>query len=56
MRREHIAFRDALRADRDLFDRYLALKRGLADSGIDRTAYTEAKAPFIRSVLAAVVR
>ncbi|MGE5095643.1 MAG: GrpB family protein [Betaproteobacteria bacterium] len=54
--RDHVAFRDALRADRRAFDEYLALKRRLAASGMGRAAYTEAKAPFIRRVLSGVVR
>lgn len=47
----HIAFRDALRGDRDLRDHYGVLKRELADrcSG-DRAAYTDGKAEFIESV------
>lgn len=50
--REHLAFRDALRENRQLFGEYLALKRGLALTlAHDRKAYTNAKAPFIRGVL-----
>lgn len=47
---EHLAFRDALRADTDLRLRYAALKRSLAE-GLDKVAYTEAKGPFIQDVL-----
>lgn len=51
--RDHLRFRDALRADPALCARYAALKRDLAirHAG-DKSAYTEAKAPFIRAVLA----
>jgi GrpB-like predicted nucleotidyltransferase (UPF0157 family) len=50
--REHLAFRDALRADADLRERYQALKLRLAEEfAEDKPAYTEAKAPFIRSFL-----
>lgn len=51
---DHLAFRDALRADPRLRDEYHALKVRLADRyGADRGAYTDAKAPFIRGVVAA---
>jgi GrpB-like predicted nucleotidyltransferase (UPF0157 family) len=44
-------FRDLLREDQGLADQYVALKRRLAARfREDREAYTEAKAPFIRSV------
>jgi GrpB-like predicted nucleotidyltransferase (UPF0157 family) len=50
--RRHLAFRDALRADRDLRDRYAALKRSLAYSyKDDRKSYTQAKSAFINSIL-----
>lgn len=50
--REHLAFRDALRADPTLRDRYAALKTELAVCfARDKVAYTDAKAPFIRSVV-----
>ncbi len=42
--REHLAFRDALRT------RYAALKAELVARGLDKAAYTAAKAPFIRSL------
>jgi GrpB-like predicted nucleotidyltransferase (UPF0157 family) len=48
----HLDFRDALRADSTLRDRYAALKRSLADQHPhDRAAYTEAKSAFITAVL-----
>ena len=50
--RDHIAFRDVLRTNREVFAAYLSLKQDLAQSlKMDRAAYTEAKAPFIRAVL-----
>jgi GrpB-like predicted nucleotidyltransferase (UPF0157 family) len=50
--REQIAFRDALRRDGRLAQRYADLKRELAGRhGHDREAYTEGKAQFIASVL-----
>jgi uncharacterized protein len=50
--RRHLAFRDALRADYDLRDRYAALKRSLADAYKgDRNAYTQAKTDFITSIV-----
>jgi GrpB-like predicted nucleotidyltransferase (UPF0157 family) len=53
----HLQFRDALRADAALAARYAALKLALAQRhGDDREAYTEAKGPFIRAVLAAFRR
>ena len=53
--REHLRFRDALRTDDALRDRYQALKRDLAARHVhDKAAYTDAKAPFIRAVLDAV--
>jgi GrpB-like predicted nucleotidyltransferase (UPF0157 family) len=54
--RDHLAVRDVLRTDRRTFEDYLALKRGLAESGLDRGGYTDAKAPFIQAVLATVRR
>jgi GrpB-like predicted nucleotidyltransferase (UPF0157 family) len=51
--REHLAFRDALRADPMLRERYSSLKRALAARHVtDKAAYTEGKAPFIAAVLA----
>jgi GrpB-like predicted nucleotidyltransferase (UPF0157 family) len=52
----HLAFRDALRADRGLADSYGDLKRTLAAArlGHDRSAYTEAKSAFIEQALAAL--
>lgn len=50
--RIHLAFRDALRADPALAQRYAALKRQLAaQHAKDREAYTDAKAPFIAAVM-----
>jgi GrpB-like predicted nucleotidyltransferase (UPF0157 family)/ribosomal protein S18 acetylase RimI-like enzyme len=52
--RSHVLFRDRLRADPGLAAGYESLKRRLArEMGDDRLAYTDAKAPFIRSVLEA---
>ncbi len=52
---EHVAFRDALRGDAALRDRYQALKLQLAaDFAADKAAYSTAKGPFIQSVLAAL--
>ena len=55
--REHLAFRDALRANADLRKRYDELKRKLAQqhSG-DRRAYSAAKTDFVREVLASASR
>jgi GrpB-like predicted nucleotidyltransferase (UPF0157 family) len=50
--REHLAFRDKLRSDPELRNRYAALKRELAERyPDDRFTYTAAKAPFIRAAL-----
>lgn len=55
--REHLAFRDALRVDEVLRDRYRALKRRLAGRlGADREAYTEAKSAFVIAAVAAAPR
>ncbi|HEX4467719.1 MAG TPA: GNAT family N-acetyltransferase [Solirubrobacteraceae bacterium] len=52
-----LAFRDALRADDALAREYEQLKLTLAGRHADdREAYTQAKAPFIERVLAAVAR
>ncbi len=49
---DRIAFRDRLRANRELAEEYEQLKRHLADKyPDDREAYTEAKASFIEKVL-----
>jgi GrpB-like predicted nucleotidyltransferase (UPF0157 family) len=49
---EQVFFRDALRADSALAQRYAALKRSLAARyADDREAYTAAKGNFIRAVL-----
>jgi GrpB-like predicted nucleotidyltransferase (UPF0157 family) len=50
--RRHLAFRDALRADNGLRDRYAALKGSLAETHRnDRRSYTEAKSAFITSIV-----
>ena len=50
---QHLHFRDALREEPLLREQYATLKRGLAIThAADKAAYTEAKAPFIRQVLA----
>jgi GrpB-like predicted nucleotidyltransferase (UPF0157 family) len=52
---QRLAFRDALRKSADLAAEYQALKRRLANEHAqDREAYTEAKSPFIHSVLSSV--
>jgi GrpB-like predicted nucleotidyltransferase (UPF0157 family) len=49
---QQLAFRDALRADASPREEYASLKRRLAQAHAnDVAAYTDAKAPFIRSVL-----
>jgi GrpB-like predicted nucleotidyltransferase (UPF0157 family) len=49
----HLAFRDALRADASLAQRYWRLKQQLsARHRDDRAAYAEAKGDFIRAALA----
>lgn len=49
---EKLAFRDALRADAALAAAYAAEKRRVADAvAWDKTAYSDAKGPFIASVL-----
>ncbi|WP_425388655.1 GrpB family protein [Amycolatopsis jejuensis] len=49
---DQLTFRDALRSDARLAQRYADLKRRLAQqSGHDREAYTEGKADFVASVL-----
>lgn len=50
---EHMTFRDALRNDAALRSQYQALKLRLAEEFLnDKAGYTEAKAPFIQSVIA----
>jgi GrpB-like predicted nucleotidyltransferase (UPF0157 family) len=50
--RRHLAFRDALRADAVLRDRYAALKRSLVTQHpYDMKAYTEGKTAFIMATL-----
>jgi len=49
---EQLAFRDALRVDSELVQRYAELKQQLAAAHVDdREAYTAAKTDFVRSVL-----
>ncbi len=49
---EQLAFRDALRGDSGLVQRYAALKQQLAaEHGDDREVYTAAKTGFVRTVL-----
>ena len=49
---EQLAFRDALRADRELVESYAALKRTLAaQHANDREAYSAAKSDFVHAVL-----
>jgi GrpB-like predicted nucleotidyltransferase (UPF0157 family)/pimeloyl-ACP methyl ester carboxylesterase len=51
--RDHIAFRDRLRADADLRARYTQLKERLAmEHRRDRDAYTDAKTEFVTTALA----
>jgi GrpB-like predicted nucleotidyltransferase (UPF0157 family) len=51
--RDRLAFRDALRRDAALARRYAELKTDLAMRHVsDREAYTEAKAEFVRAVVA----
>jgi GrpB-like predicted nucleotidyltransferase (UPF0157 family) len=48
----HVAFRDALRSDPALAERYAELKRALARRvGGDRDQYSEGKSEFVESVL-----
>lgn len=55
--RDQLTFRDALRADSELCDRYAALKLRLANAHAqDKAACTAAKVPFISSVLDSVRR
>jgi GrpB-like predicted nucleotidyltransferase (UPF0157 family) len=51
--REHLRFRDALRADGRLAAEYGRLKRSLAARfGCDRDGYCQAKTGFVRAILA----
>lgn len=51
--RDHLAFRDRLRTDDELRDRYAALKRELAARyPLDREAYIAGKESFVKEVLA----
>ena len=52
---ERIVFRDALRQDAELAAEYATLKKALAlDDKFDREAYTDAKGPFIQTVLSRI--
>ena len=51
----HLAFRDHLRAHPESAVAYYTLKRELA-MRVSKEAYTEAKSPFIESVLASAIR
>jgi len=52
---DHLAFREALRADSELASEYQRVKLELAARfGFDREGYTDAKGPFIQAVLARV--
>jgi GrpB-like predicted nucleotidyltransferase (UPF0157 family) len=52
--RDHLAFRDILRARPEVAEAYARLKTGLAEQfPEDRLAYTAAKGEFVASVLAA---
>jgi GrpB-like predicted nucleotidyltransferase (UPF0157 family) len=54
--REHLAFRDGLRAQPELRDAYAALKQQLAQKyPYDREAYIGGKTEFVRSVVDAAV-
>ena len=54
--RRHLAFREALRADRALREEYAALKRALAQRfRDDRRAYTSGKSDFIEATLKGVL-
>lgn len=51
--RDHLLFRDQLRARPEVASAYAQLKERLADDvGLDRAAYTEGKSEFIRQVVA----
>ena len=51
---DHLAFRDALRGDDGLRDRYGALKREQAAAHEDIDAYTRAKTALVREALLSV--
>lgn len=53
--RDHLAFRDFLRAHPDAASEYERLKRRLAPEFEDVNEYAEAKGPFIREVVARVL-
>lgn len=50
--KRHLAFRDKLRSNKTRADEYAALKKDLAEKfRSDRKGYTDAKSPFIESIL-----
>ncbi len=50
---KHLLFRDYLRAHPDVAQEYQELKKQLAvEYGVNREGYTDAKAPFIESIIA----
>lgn len=49
--RSELLFRDALRSDPRLADAYAALKRDLAQRGLESTTYADAKTAFIQGVV-----
>lgn len=50
--RDHLTFRNRLRADKSLRDAYAAVKHELAARfPLDREAYIEGKAPFVKEIL-----
>lgn len=55
--RERLFFRDSLREDAELRQRYTSLKQSLAEQfPNDREAYTQAKGPFVAEVVARMNR
>jgi GrpB-like predicted nucleotidyltransferase (UPF0157 family) len=53
---EQLLFRDSLRRDPGLVEKYAALKRGLAATQIDRERYSEAKTEFVRKTIGTTAR
>jgi GrpB-like predicted nucleotidyltransferase (UPF0157 family) len=53
--RDHLVFRDALRANADWRDQYAALKIDLADRHRnDRAQYSESKTDFVQRILSVI--
>jgi GrpB-like predicted nucleotidyltransferase (UPF0157 family) len=48
----HLLFRDYLRRHPDDAERYVAVKRGLAESGLSGNAYADAKSAFVAEIVA----